>query len=145
MQLLALWLRFIFRCPRPRPNEKDPPPPPPRHGPRGARAGAPDQRRTVHQVIRDRRVEHRGRVELLPGNGRADDRKDARADHRADAQQRQRHGAQRLAERVLRELGLCDQLVDGLAGEKLVRQRRGLRGFRKRDYRAKQNRPAARS
>ena len=44
----------------------------------------------------------------------------ARADDGADAQRRQRPGAKLLFKPVARSVGVSDQLVDGLAAEKLI-------------------------
>ncbi len=61
-------------------------------------------------------------VELLPGHGGADDRKDARSDDGADAQRGERPGSERLFESVLGIFRLADQLIDGLAGKELFKQ-----------------------
>lgn len=61
-------------------------------------------------------------VELLPGHGSADDRKDARSDDGADAQRGERPGSERLFESVLGIFRLADQLIDGLAGKELFKQ-----------------------
>jgi len=39
----------------------------------------------MHDVVGERRVEDRRGIELLPGDGGADDGEDARTDDRADA------------------------------------------------------------
>jgi hypothetical protein len=76
----------------------------------------------MHDVVGQRGVEDGGGIELLSGNGGADDGKDAGADDGADAQRGERPGAERFLETMLGLLRFGDQLVDGLAREELVRQ-----------------------
>jgi hypothetical protein len=76
----------------------------------------------MHDVVGQRRVENRGGVELLAGDGGPDDRKNAGADDRANAESGERPRPQRLLQPMLRILRFRDQLVDGLAREELVRQ-----------------------
>ena len=78
--------------------------------------------RVMHDVVGERRVEDGRGVELLPGDGGADDGEDAGADDRADAQRGQRPRTERLLQPMFRLLRFGDQLVDGLAREELVRQ-----------------------
>ena len=85
-------------------------------------AGAARHRGVVNDELGQRRIDHAGGVELLAGDGRADDREDARADHRPDAQRSQRPRAQGLFEPVLGLFRVPDQLIDGLAGNKLAKQ-----------------------
>jgi hypothetical protein len=76
----------------------------------------------VHDVIGHRRIEDGRGVELLPGDGSANDSEDAGADDRADAQAGQRPRAERLFEPMLGLLRFGDQLVNGLTREKLIGQ-----------------------
>jgi hypothetical protein len=73
-------------------------------------------------VVNERRIHHAGRVELLAGDGCADDREDARADDRADAERGQRPGAKGLLEPVLGFFRVPDELVDRFAGKQLAGQ-----------------------
>ena len=54
-----------------------------------------------------------------PGDGRADDGKNAGANDRADSQRGQRQRAQRLPQTMGRILRFADQFVDGFCGEDL--------------------------
>jgi len=76
----------------------------------------------VDQVVAERGVENAGGIELLAGDGGADDGKDTRADDGADAERGQRPRPERLLERVLRFARVADQLIDGLAGKQLAGQ-----------------------
>jgi hypothetical protein len=58
----------------------------------------------MHQVIKNRRIEDRGRVELLACDGRTDDGEDARANNRANAECGERPGAERFFKTVLGRL-----------------------------------------
>ena len=58
-----------------------------------------------------------------PGDGRADDGKNARADNCADAERGQRPWPERLLQRVLGFFRVADQLIDGFAGKQLAGQR----------------------
>ena len=89
---------------------------------RRAGAGPAERGGVMNDVVEQRRVEDGRGIELLPGNGGADDGEDAGADDRADAQRGERPGAERLLEAMLGLLRFGDQLVDGLAAEELVRQ-----------------------
>ena len=82
--------------------------------------------RVPDQVIEKRSVEDGGGIEFLPCNGGADDRENARTDHRANAQGCQRHRPEGFFESALRLFRIRNQLVDGLAGEKLVASRPGI-------------------
>ena len=93
-----------------------------RDGDRRTGAGPAGQRGVGDDVVGQRRVDDAGGVELLAGDGRADDGEDARADHRADAQRGQRPRTESLLERVLGFFRVPDQLVDRLAGAKLPEQ-----------------------
>jgi len=83
--------------------------------------------------VDERRIHHAGRVELLAGDGRADDREDARADDGPDAERGQRPRAEGLLEPVLGFLRVPDQLVDRLAGKQLAGQRASPRSLRLRN------------
>ena len=72
------------------------------------------------QKIQQRRVEDRRSVELLTSDRRADHREDAGSNHRANAQSGERDRAQGLFQPSLGLLRIRDQLIDGLATEKLV-------------------------
>jgi len=76
----------------------------------------------VHDVIEQRRVQDGRGVELLPGDSGADDGENARADNRSDAQRGERPRAEGFLQPMLGLLRFGDQLVNGLAGEQLVRQ-----------------------
>ncbi len=80
--------------------------------------------RSVAQQVDDQvehlRVQDGGNFEVLAGGGRAGEHEDAAADDGADAERGQAPRAEGLLEPVLGLLGVGDQLVDGLAGEKLV-------------------------
>jgi hypothetical protein len=76
----------------------------------------------MHDVIQQWCVQDGRRIELLPGDGGADDGKDAGADDCSNAQGGERPRAERLLKPMLGLLRFGDQLVDGLAGEQLVRQ-----------------------
>jgi len=56
----------------------------------------------VDDVVGQRSIEDGRGVELLPGDGRANDGEDAGANDSADAQRRQRPRAERLLEAMLR-------------------------------------------
>jgi hypothetical protein len=84
-------------------------------------------------VVNKRRIHHAGGVELLAGDGRADDREDARADDGPDAERGQRPGAEGLLEPVLGFLRVADQLVDRLAGKQLTGQCGSPRSLRLRN------------
>jgi hypothetical protein len=58
----------------------------------------------VNQVIKNRRIQNRRRIELLAGNRRSDDGKNARANDRTNAERRERPGAECLLEAVLGRL-----------------------------------------
>jgi hypothetical protein len=73
----------------------------------------------THQKVNERRIEDRGSVKLLAGDGRADDRKNAGPNDRADAESGERERAQGLLEGVRRRLGVRDQLVDRFTSEEL--------------------------
>jgi hypothetical protein len=76
----------------------------------------------MHDVIGQRRVQDGRGVELLAGDGGADNGENAGADDRSDTQRGERPRAERLLEPMLGLLRFGDQLVDGLTGEQLVRQ-----------------------
>ncbi len=85
-------------------------------------AGTACHGRVVDEVVEQRRVADIRHIELLPGHGGADDREDTRADDRPDAQRGQRPRAEGLFQGVPRLLRVPDQLIDGLAGNKLSEQ-----------------------
>src|SRR5208283_180980 len=93
-----------------------------RHGNSRAGAGASQRRHMVHDVVSQWRVEDGRGVELLPGDGRSDDRENTGANDCADAEGGQRPRAERLLETMFRLFRLGDQLVNGLAREELMRQ-----------------------
>ena len=70
-------------------------------------------------------------IELLAGDGRADDREDARADDGADAERGKRPGPERLFQCVLGFFRVADQLIDGFAGKQLAWQGSSPRPFRR--------------
>jgi hypothetical protein len=74
------------------------------------------------QVVQQRRVADRRRIDGLAGHGRADDGKDAGADDSTDAKRRQRPGSEGLFERMTRLFRLADQFVDRLTGQQLANQ-----------------------
>ena len=73
-------------------------------------AGPPGERGVVHEVVEQRGVEDGGGVELLAGDGGADDGEDARADDGADAERGKRHGPERLLQACLGILRLAISL-----------------------------------
>ena len=73
--------------------------------------------RVRDDVVRQRRIQHASRVELLSRDRRPNDREDARANHRANAQRGKRPRPERLFQRMLGFLRVADQLVDRLAGK----------------------------
>ncbi len=85
-------------------------------------SGPSGERRVLNQVVEQRGVFNARHIELLAGHGGADDGKDAGADDRSDAQRGQRPWPQGLLEGVLGLFRLLDQLIDGLAGNKLSEQ-----------------------
>ena len=74
--------------------------------------------------VDDRRVLPVGELGRIAADRGADDGEDARADDHADAERGQRDRPERLLQRVLRQLRVGDQLVDGFGGEDLPGQRR---------------------
>jgi hypothetical protein len=82
----------------------------------------------MDEVVGDGRVQDGGGIELLAGDGGADDGKDSRADDGSDAESGERDGAKGLREGVLGPLRFGDQLVDGFSGEDLAGQRRTPNG-----------------
>jgi len=91
-------------------------------GDRGTGAGTASQRCVGDEVIRQRRVDDAGGVELLAGDGGADNREDARSNDGADAESRKRPGAEGLFQGVLGHFRVADQFVDRFAGEQLAGQ-----------------------
>jgi hypothetical protein len=82
----------------------------------------------MHDVVGQRRVEDGRGIELLPGDGRADDGENAGANDRSDAQRGQRPWPEGLFQPMFRLLRIGNQLVNGLACEELVRQLRAPGG-----------------
>jgi hypothetical protein len=78
-------------------------------------------------VVGQRGVDEAGGIELLAGDGGADDGEDAGADDRPDAKRCQRPRAEGLFEPVLGFFRLPDQLIDRFAGEQLAGQGSGPR------------------
>jgi hypothetical protein len=76
----------------------------------------------MDEVMKQRRVADIGRVKLLAGHRRADDRKDARTDDCPDAERGQRPRAEGFLQRVPRFFRVANQLIDGLAGKQLADQ-----------------------
>ena len=75
-------------------------------------------------VVNEGSVCDGGVGKLLAGDGGADDGEDARTDDRADAERGERPGPERLLQRMLRLLGVADELVNRLSGEELAGQSR---------------------
>jgi hypothetical protein len=65
-----------------------------------------------NDVVNQRRVNDAGGIELLAGDGRADDGENARPDNRANAKGRERPRPQGLFQRMLRLLRVADELID---------------------------------
>ncbi len=80
----------------------------------------------VQDEVDDRRALPIGELGRVAADGRADNGEDARADDNADAESGERDGAEGLFEGVLGQLGVGDELVDGLGSEDLAGQRRVL-------------------
>jgi hypothetical protein len=80
----------------------------------------------MQQVVENRRVEDAGGVELLAGDGGADDGENSGTDDGADAERGEADGAERFLQRVLGQLALRDQLVNIFSGEDLRAQIRLL-------------------
>ena len=89
---------------------------------RGSSARPANQSMVMDQVVEQRRINNRRRVELLPGDSGPNDREDARTDNRPNAQRCQRPWPKRLLQPLFRQFGIADELVDRLAGKKLTRQ-----------------------
>ena len=70
-----------------------------------------------NEVIRQRRIQHAGGIELFPRDRGSDHREDAGADYGANPKRRQRPGAKGLFQAVFGILGVQNQLVDGLAAQ----------------------------
>ena len=83
----------------------------------GPAPGRPSEGRVPDQIIQQRRIKDGGSIELLPGDGGADDGENSRADHRADAERSQRNRARGSSSAALGLFGVGDQLVDGFAAE----------------------------
>ena len=83
----------------------------------GPAPGRPSHGGVMQQVVEHRRIQDAGGVELLAGDGGADDGEDSGADDGADAERGQADGAKRLFQRVLGQLTVGDQLVDVFPGE----------------------------
>ena len=79
------------------------------------------------EVVEERRVQDRGGVELLTGDGGSHNCEDSRADHRADAESGQRNWAEGFLQSAFGVFRIGDQLIDGLAAEELVIQRNAPR------------------
>jgi hypothetical protein len=78
-------------------------------------------------VVGQRGVDEAGGIELLAGDGCADDGEDAGTDDCPDAQRRQRPRAEGFPEPVFGFFRLPDQLIDRLAGKQLAGQGSGPR------------------
>ena len=89
---------------------------------RRARAGTARERVVVNQIVEQRGAQNRRVIELFAGDGGAEHRKVAGADDRADAKRRERPGAKRLFQTVLRQLGVADELVNRFGREQLLSQ-----------------------
>jgi len=87
----------------------------------------------VQDEVDDRRALPIRDERRVAADGRADDREDARADNDAHTHRRERDRAEGLFERVLGQLGVRDELVDGFGGEDLAGQgvprQRGFTGL----------------
>src|SRR5579863_8207803 len=83
------------------------------------------------QKVEQGSIENGRSVELLPSNGGADDGENTRADNRANSKSGERDRPQRFLQFSVRLLRVGDQLVDGLATEKLILRgsRTALRGL----------------
>jgi hypothetical protein len=77
----------------------------------------------VNDKVGERCVEDAGGIELLAGDGRADDRENARSDDCADAESGKRPRPEGLFEGVLGFFRVANQLIDGFAGKQLAWQR----------------------
>src|SRR5207247_981158 len=74
----------------------------------------------VHDDIEDLSVEDGRCLEVFSGGCRPGKHEDARSDYGTNTQRGQRPGAKRLLQALAGCFGFRDQLVDGLAAEKLV-------------------------
>jgi len=77
----------------------------------------------IPQDVHDLGVEDGGRFEMFASRSGASQNEDTRADDRADSERGQRPGPERFLELVAGFGCLRDELVDGLTGKKLTRQR----------------------
>jgi hypothetical protein len=77
----------------------------------------------IPEDVHDLGVEDGGGFKVLASGGGPGEDEDSGADDGADAERGERPGAKGLLELVARFGGLGDELVDGLAGKKLARQR----------------------
>ncbi len=84
-----------------------------------AGAGPAERSRMVDQVFQQRRIEHRGELQLDAGDGCSDHGEDAGADDGADTQGSQADPAQRLLQAALGTLRIGNQPVDILDAEQL--------------------------
>ena len=84
---------------------------------RRTRAGPPGHGGVQDEVVDERRVLDRGRVEVLPGHRRADDGEDARSDDCANAEGGERPRPEGLFQRVLRLLELRGEACRSICGQ----------------------------
>jgi hypothetical protein len=77
----------------------------------------------IPQDVHDLGVVDRGRFKVFASGGSPGENEDARADDGPNSEGGQRPGAKGLLQAVARLLGVRNQLVDRLAGKKLIRQR----------------------
>jgi hypothetical protein len=104
-----------------------------RDGKCGTCTGAAGYGSVVEQEVDDGRALPIGDLGRVSADGCADDGEDSRADDDTDTQGGERDGTEGLLERVCGQLGVGDELVDGLCGKDLSRQgsrlRRGFTGL----------------
>jgi len=74
----------------------------------------------INKELKQRRVQRRLKIQLLPGNRGSHNGKNSGADHRANTECCERERPQRLLEARLRILGVRDQFVNGLLREELI-------------------------
>jgi hypothetical protein len=93
-----------------------------RDGECGTGAGAAKHGGVAYEVVQHRSVEDGGSIELLAGNGGADDGKDAGSDDGSDAERGEGDGPESFAEPVLGLLRVGNELVDGFTRKGLAWQ-----------------------
>ena len=93
------------------------------------RPGGAARAQEIHEQVEHLRVQDGRRFEMFASRGCSRKNENARPDDGADAQSGQRPGSELLFKPVAGSVGVGNQLVDGLAAEKLIlRDGRGRSG-----------------